>query len=99
MLEHRKSDRPVVPVKLPNKPGSPVAEGVEGRGLAKGNLRQQHAPRTPSRTRAPMRWTGTPSGSGASSPEAGAGCGSAARPDLWRGSGATLIPTPKILIV
>ena len=53
MLEHRKSDRPVVPVKLPNKPGSPVAEGVEGRGLAKGNLRQQHAPRTPSRTRAP----------------------------------------------
>ena len=53
MPEHRKSDRPVVPVKLPNKPGSPVAEGVEGRGLAKGNLRQQTVPRTPSRTGTP----------------------------------------------
>ncbi len=53
MPEHRKSDRPVVPVKLPNKPGSPVAEGVEGRGLAKGNLRQQHVPRTLSRTGTP----------------------------------------------
>jgi len=31
----------------------PTAEGVEGRGLAKGNLRQQNAPRTPSRQGAP----------------------------------------------
>ena len=30
-----------------------TAEGMEGRGLAKGNLRQQNAPRTPSRTGAP----------------------------------------------
>jgi len=77
-----KSDRPVVPVKPPNKGGhrrqrdyggpytgtkvetpdtakgtptvaptgaGPTAEGVEGRGLAKGNPRQQDAPRTPSR--------------------------------------------------
>ena len=77
-----KSDRPVVPVKPPNKDGQrgrrgygdpytgtkaetpdtakgkptvsptragPTAEGVEERGLAKGNLRQQNTPRTPSR--------------------------------------------------
>lgn len=30
-------------------PGGPTAEGVEERGLAKGNLQQQNAPRTPSR--------------------------------------------------
>src|SRR6202051_2153796 len=44
-----KSDRPVVPEKSPNKTGQPVAEGMEGRGLAKGNLPQQNAFRTPSR--------------------------------------------------
>jgi RNA-directed DNA polymerase len=53
-----KSDRPVVPEKSPNNAGqaaqaSPVAEGMEGRGLAKGNLRQQNASRTPSRKDAP----------------------------------------------
>jgi group II intron reverse transcriptase/maturase len=49
MNDHGKSDRPVVPAKSPNKAGAPAAEGVEGSGLAKGNLRQQNAPRTPSR--------------------------------------------------
>jgi len=44
-----KSDSPEVPVKSPNKAGQPVAEGMEGRGLAKGNLPQQNAFRTPSR--------------------------------------------------
>src|SRR5437879_2803672 len=48
-----KSDRPVVPEKSPNKVGQPVAEGMEGRGLAKGNLPQQNASRTPSRKDAP----------------------------------------------
>ncbi len=48
-----KSDRPVVPMKPPNKAGSSAAEGVEGRGLAKGNLPQQNAPRTQRRTGAP----------------------------------------------
>ena len=56
-----KSDRPVVPEKSSNKTGranhviqaKPVAEGMEGRGLAKGNLPQQNASRTPSRTDAP----------------------------------------------
>src|SRR6266853_111707 len=48
-----KSDSPVVPEKSPNKAGQPVAEGMEGRGLAKGNLPQQNASRTPSRKDAP----------------------------------------------
>src|SRR5262249_17928648 len=48
-----KSDRPTVPEKSPNNDGQPAAEGMEGRGLAKGNLPQQNASRTPSRTDAP----------------------------------------------
>lgn len=44
-----KSDRLIVPEKSPNKAGRPAAEGMEGRGLAKGNLQQQNALRTPSR--------------------------------------------------
>jgi RNA-directed DNA polymerase len=32
-----KSDNPIVPAKPPNKAGRPVAEVVEGRGLAEGN--------------------------------------------------------------
>src|ERR1700747_3415132 len=48
-----KSDRPVVPEKSPNKAGQPAAEGMEGSGLAKGNLPQQNASRTPSRKDAP----------------------------------------------
>ena len=49
MNGHGKSDRPTVPMKFPNKAGQPAAEGMEGKGLAEGNLRQQNAPRTPSR--------------------------------------------------
>src|SRR6202140_905671 len=45
-----KSDRPIIPEKSPNNVGQPVAEGMEGSGLAKGNLPQQNASRTPSRT-------------------------------------------------
>src|ERR1700746_2446337 len=48
-----KSDRPTVPEKFPNNAGQPAAEGMEGRGLAKGNLPQQNASRTPSRKDAP----------------------------------------------
>jgi group II intron reverse transcriptase/maturase len=48
-----KSDSPVVPEKSPNKTGQPAAEGMEGRGLAKGNLLKQNASRTPSRKDAP----------------------------------------------
>jgi len=50
MNGHGKSDRPAVPAKSPNNAGHPAAEGMEGRGLAKGNLPQQNASRTPSRT-------------------------------------------------
>jgi hypothetical protein len=35
-----KSDRPTVPKKFPNNAGQPAAEGMEGRGLAKGSLPQ-----------------------------------------------------------
>jgi RNA-directed DNA polymerase len=44
-----RSDRPTVPRKSPNNAGQPATEGMEGRGLAKGNLPQQNASRTPSR--------------------------------------------------
>jgi len=37
MNERGKSDNPILPTKLSNKTGGPVAEVVEGRGLAKGN--------------------------------------------------------------
>ena len=53
MNEHGKSDRPVVPGKSPNNAGRPAAEGMEGRGLAEGNLRQQNAPRAQHRDGAP----------------------------------------------
>jgi group II intron reverse transcriptase/maturase len=46
-----KSDSPVVPEKPPNKAEGPAAEGVEGRGLAKGNRLEQNAPRTQSRSK------------------------------------------------
>ena len=47
-----KSDSPIVPRKLPNKGRGALrfAEGVEGRGLAEGNLFQQPRFRTQSRT-------------------------------------------------
>ena len=48
-----KSYSPTVPGKTPNKAGPPAAEGMEGKGLAKGNLLQQNASRTPSRNDAP----------------------------------------------
>src|SRR5437879_10019030 len=44
-----KSDKTNRPEKFPNNAGQPVAEGMEGRGLAKGNLPKQNASRTPSR--------------------------------------------------
>ena len=56
-----KSDRPTVPEKSPINAGKavhyvqakPAAEGMEGRGLAKGNLPQQNASRIQSRRDAP----------------------------------------------
>jgi group II intron reverse transcriptase/maturase len=44
-----KSDRSKVPEKSPNNAGQLAAEGTEGKDLAKGNLPQQNASRTPSR--------------------------------------------------
>jgi group II intron reverse transcriptase/maturase len=47
--EAGKSDNPVVPGKSPNNARTSAAEATEGRGLAKGNLLEQNASRTPSR--------------------------------------------------
>jgi hypothetical protein len=44
MDERRKSDRPVVPTKLPNNAASAVAEVVEERGLAEGNADSKTRP-------------------------------------------------------
>ena len=49
MHGHGQSDSPVVPTKFPNKAGEPAAEGMEGRGLAKGNPSQHTAPRAQDR--------------------------------------------------
>jgi hypothetical protein len=48
MNNHGKSDRPIVPEKLPNKGGG-APQPAEGRGRAKGNLAQQTRFRTQGR--------------------------------------------------
>ena len=53
MNEPGKSDRSIVPERSPNKTSTPVAEGKEGRDLAKGNRRQQNTQRTQSRGSVP----------------------------------------------
>src|SRR5438067_13562602 len=82
-----KSDGPIVPAKPPNKAGGapPAAEGVEGRGPAKGNSVAGRQHRTQCRielstagdgVRRVVRITRAPP------PEARARCGSPARRDL-----------------
>ena len=44
MHDREKSDRLVVPAKLPNKLGEPGAEVVEGRGLLEGNTASETRP-------------------------------------------------------
>ncbi len=51
MNGYGKSDSPILPKRSPNK--ALAAEGMEGRGLAKGNLPEQEATRTQSRMCAP----------------------------------------------
>jgi group II intron reverse transcriptase/maturase len=50
MNENGKSDNSIVPEKFPNKTPKGVAEEMEERGLAKGNLHKQNVSRTQSRT-------------------------------------------------
>jgi hypothetical protein len=50
MNERGKSDRPVVPGKLPNKPVRAGAEAVEGKGPAQGERGQGNTLRTQSRS-------------------------------------------------
>src|SRR5260370_42343968 len=102
MNGQRKSDSPIVPLKSPNKAGQPAAEEMEGRGLAKGNLSPQNAPRTQCRAGAPNALERVRLAARMSCvavallPEARAGCGGSARPDPWRESWATVIPTPTL---
>jgi len=113
MLERGKSDGPIVPGKSSNngrgrrldqrRPTPSPAEGMEGRGPAKGNRRGTRTRRTQRRnTRvpqalAPIRWMGygvchaIPFHT--SSPKAGAGCGKPARPDLCGGRAERPVPT------
>ena len=49
MDERRKSDNPIVPAKFPNKAGPSAAEGMEGRGLAKGNPSRRNTLRAQNR--------------------------------------------------
>jgi len=42
MSGHGKSDSPTLPEKFPNKVDGQTAEGMEGRGLAKGNPLEQN---------------------------------------------------------
>lgn len=51
MNEQGKSDGAVVPAKSPNKAGRPVAEGMEGSALAKGNSSEQNTRRIQGRER------------------------------------------------
>jgi hypothetical protein len=98
MKERGKSDSPIVPGKLPNKGRGALrfAEGVEGRGLAEGNLFQQPRFRTQSRSdlqNALRRIRQAASNDCASLPKAGAQCGSSARWDLSGGHRVTGVPT------
>jgi RNA-directed DNA polymerase len=58
MNERGKSDRPVIPEKSSNNAGQPAAEGMEGRGLTKGNPLEQNTSRTLSRSDVPsaLEW-------------------------------------------
>ncbi len=49
MHGHGKSDSSIVPTKPPNEAEPEAKEGVEGRGLAKGNLLERNMYRTQSR--------------------------------------------------
>ena len=94
----RESDSPIVSAKLPNNDlGAPrLAEGVERRGLAKGNAGEQTRGRTQCRgtlSHALDCVRQTPFSTCASAPKAGARCGSAARRDLCGGCWVTGIPT------
>jgi RNA-directed DNA polymerase len=52
MNDMRKSDKPTVPAKLPNKAAQAAAEVMKGRGLTTGNTIGQNAPRTQGRVSA-----------------------------------------------
>ena len=108
MNERGKSDSPVVPAKPPNK--TPVAEVVEGRGLAKGNTASTTRPGHRAGPGAPngldrvresagkdKGTTPSPTHAFTSAPKAGAQCVSSARWDLRGGPPARAVPTAIVL--
>jgi hypothetical protein len=100
MDEREKSDRPVVPVKLPNNAARAVAEVVEGRGLRKGNVASKTRPEHRAGQGAPSALDRVRRIAGARGstllPERGAQCGSSARWDLRGGRVATPVPTATV---
>lgn len=56
--ERRKSDKPVLPMKSSNKTGPPVAERMEGRGLARGSRNSKTRPGHRAGATRPVRWSG-----------------------------------------
>ena len=97
----RESDSFRVPRK-PSNQGRPMgpAEAVEGRELAKGNLGEHHRGRPQCRETLPQArdWVRQVLCTCASSPEAGARCGSAARRDLCGGRRVTDVPTATVYV-
>ena len=96
MYAFEKSDDLVAPSKRANKAGTPVAESVEERGSAKGNVIQVTSSRTQSRNRWGVLGSHTASRllrRLTVQPKAGAVCGSSARTDLCRGWPERAIPT------
>ena len=95
MHDARQSYSPIVPKKPPNNARNWLRRrGREGgwpRGTRPSVTRpgRSAGPTRPARSSGygtPLAWP--------SRPKAGTGCGSSARPGLWRGRGATLVPTP-----
>jgi hypothetical protein len=97
MHDHGKSDRPIVPAMLPNKPGRPEAEVVEGRGLPEGNTTRLARPGLSAGSSVSGSRTvcDRPRGRAALTPlpEGGAQCVRRARWDLRGGPLVTAVPT------
>jgi len=95
MNDARKSDKLIVPMKPPNKMrgGQPcTAEGVEGRGLTKGNPTEPRSSWTQCQIEPPQGFKRIRNALDASTPEVGARCGNAARRDLCGGWPVRAIP-------
>ena len=92
MHGQEKSDSSIVAKKPANKAWEWAAELVERRGETEGNTGQQSTQRTLSRASVSQALERVRT-LRLQTPEVGAGCGNAARPDLCGGSEVTRFPT------